>query len=396
MVRLWRPDGGAAVAALAGHRAPVNEVAFSPDGDDGPLGQRRLDRPRSGATAGVAGSFPEESRRRRCQTSSSRRSAPTAATRLSSVLSRRAPTVAHTVDVEHRGGAWRVRAGRRTTPRAGRQRGRRADPDDVVRRDDPDPTDVGRRSRGRGAGHRRLRRRVRRVGQPRPGRGRLRTPAIFDTPARRSFAELVGHDPARRCSAPPSAPTSDRALTASVDGTARVWDAGSGEQLLSVDGVPSTAAACTSSARRWRSAPTVGCSRRRPATRTTLTCGTPTRGEHLVTLEGVQGGGVTDLAFSADGRFLVTASSSDPSRLWDGHSGRLLAPVADSVSSAGAVAFTSDQQAHRARGRRGRRDLGGRPRLLGVRRPGLPRRAREDASHARSSPEREGDLPHRP
>jgi WD40 repeat protein len=62
-------------------------------------------------------------------------------------------------------------------------------------------------------------------------------------------------------------------------------------------------------------------------------------GSHLATLEGVKNGDLKDLGFSDDGRFVVTAPLHGAVRLWDGHSGRLLASVTDPDVDAGAVTF---------------------------------------------------------
>ena len=73
-----------------------------------------------------------------------------------------------------------------------------------------------------------------------------------------------------------------------------------------------------------------------------------------MTLEGAKGGGVTDLAFSDDGRFLVTAHLFGSVRLWDGHSGRPLASVADLRELGRRSRVHRWRATDRARRRRGR------------------------------------------
>jgi WD40 repeat protein len=67
-------------------------------------------------------------------------------------------------------------------------------------------------------------------------------------------------------------------------------------------------------------------------------------GAHLATLEGVKNGDIKGLAFSADGRFVVTAPLSTAVRIWDGHSGRLLASVTAADAGAAAVTFVGDSK----------------------------------------------------
>jgi WD40 repeat protein len=161
---------------------------------------------------------------------------------------------------------------------------------------------------------------------------------IYDTDTGALVAELAGHDPSLEVVGAGFSADGSRALTASVDGTARIWDADSGKQLLQVDAfgephhqreqhatvalssdgkVLATAAGYESDAQLWDA-------------RT---------GEHLATLEGLKTD-LADFAFSDDDRFLVTAPQSGPVRMWDGHSGRLLAGVTDSRDFAGAATFT--------------------------------------------------------
>jgi WD40 repeat protein len=128
-----------------------------------------------------------------------------------------------------------------------------------------------------------------------------------------------------------------RLVTASVDGTARIWDAQSGRQLVEV-------AAFGAPHKQYLQHATVALSPDGKVLATSAAYETDAQlwdartGEHLATLEGLKSD-LADLAFSDDDRFIVTAPQSGPTRIWDGHSGRPLAAVTDS-GDYGATAFT--------------------------------------------------------
>jgi DNA-binding beta-propeller fold protein YncE len=130
-------------------------------------------------------------------------------------------------------------------------------------------------------------------------------------------------------------PDGRRLATASKDNTARVWDAVSGQELLTLkghtgsvqgvafspDGRRLATASFDESARVWDAA----------------------TGTELLKL-GARTGGVTFVAFSPDGRRLATAGHDDgTARVWDGDTGTELLVLKDHVSDAVySVAFSPD------------------------------------------------------
>jgi WD40 repeat protein len=164
---------------------------------------------------------------------------------------------------------------------------------------------------------------------------------IYDTATGELLAGLEGHDPSVEVLGAGFSPDGSRALTASVDGTARIWDAQTGRQLLDVPAIGPTV-------RQYQQAASLALSPDGSVLVTAAGWEEDTRlwdahtGERLATLEGAKEGGVTDAAFSADGRFLVTSSGLGKVRLWDGRTGRPLATVSDRVTTPGATGFVGD------------------------------------------------------
>jgi WD40 repeat protein len=165
---------------------------------------------------------------------------------------------------------------------------------------------------------------------------------IYDTGTGELVTPLEGHDPDWEVFGAAFSQDGSKVATASADNTVRVWDAGTGKQLLEVtafgahphmyeqhadvafspDGrLLATGAGFESDANLWDA-------------RT---------GDHVATLEGSKSD-LTDLAFSEDGRFVVTSYFSSSVRLWDGHSGRLLATVTDQGVPASAASFVDNRQ----------------------------------------------------
>jgi WD40 repeat protein len=165
---------------------------------------------------------------------------------------------------------------------------------------------------------------------------------IYDAGTGELVTPLEGHDPSWEVFGAAFSPDASRVATASADDTARVWDADTGKQLLTVrafgahphmyeqhadvafspDGkLLATGAGFESDANLWDA----------------------TTGDHVATLEGSKSD-LTDVAFSEDGRFIVTGYYSSSVRLWDGHSGRLLATVTDQGVPASAASFVDDKQ----------------------------------------------------
>ena len=121
--------------------------------------------------------------------------------------------------------------------------------------------------------------------------------------------------------------------TASTDGTAKVWDVATGEELLtfsghtdavwsvafSPDGVLLATASADGTARIWDLA----------------------SGDELLTLSGHEGP-VWRVAFSPDGKRLVTTSGDRTAKIWDARSGEELLTLAGHTDFVRGVAFSPD------------------------------------------------------
>ena len=143
--------------------------------------------------------------------------------------------------------------------------------------------------------------------------------------------ELKGHGDAVKSAA--FSPDGARIVTASSDGTARVWDAASGEMLrelkghgdavksaaFSPDGARIVTASEDRTARVWDAA----------------------SGEMLRELKG-HGGAVTSAAFSPDGTRIVTASADKTARVWDAASGEMLRELKGHGGVVSSAAFSPD------------------------------------------------------
>lgn len=339
-VQLWRPTTGSPVASLVGHRGPVNQVAFRPDGAE-VVSASDDSTARVWAATGAETSFPE---RAAGEVGRAFEQALAPGGRYASVVLEPADdgtTVQRTLDVETGAQVGEFALGDDvavrtlsadgtltvTTGYDGTARVRRtADGSVVAEVSFPFAQDA---AFDDGGG------RVLLVGE-------AGAAAIVDATTGAELVTLAGHDPdAGEVAAAGFGAAGTRALTAGLDGTARVWDAGTGEQLvevpafgepgrmalpaatvaLSPDGtVLATGAGWENDARLWDAE----------------------TGDPVATLEGVKGGGITDISFSADGRFVVTTAFSGAVRLWDARSGRPLAPVTDAFEPAQAAAFVGD------------------------------------------------------
>jgi len=129
-------------------------------------------------------------------------------------------------------------------------------------------------------------------------------------------------------------PDGQRVLTAGTDGTARLWDAASGQLLATL--VAHTDAVFTAAFS--------------PDGRRVLTAGTDNTarvwdasGRLLVTLAG-HTAWVVSAAYSPDGQQVLTRSADNTARVWDAASGRLLATLAGHTGPIYSAVFSPDGQ----------------------------------------------------
>ena len=165
---------------------------------------------------------------------------------------------------------------------------------------------------------------------------------IYDVSTGELDAELVGHDPKLQIQSAEFSADGTKAVTSSLDRTARIWDAATGEQLIEVPAftqsdtmLPFYATGATLSP----DSALVATWARYEADAKLWDART---GELVATLEG-QRSFMWDVAFSPSGRYLVTADYNGAIRLWEGESGRLLSLVADLPGYVNAVDFAPDE-----------------------------------------------------
>ncbi|MBZ0172753.1 MAG: serine/threonine protein kinase, partial [Phycisphaerales bacterium] len=146
-----------------------------------------------------------------------------------------------------------------------------------------------------------------------------------------SLAELTGHTGWIQSAA--FSPDGTRIVTASLDSTARVWDAGTGVSLteltghtghvqsasFSPDGTRIVTASRDNTARVWDAA----------------------TGQTLAELTG-HTGSVLSAAFSPDGTRIVTASLDSTARIWDAATGETLAELSGHTSFFRSAVFSPD------------------------------------------------------
>jgi WD40 repeat protein len=162
---------------------------------------------------------------------------------------------------------------------------------------------------------------------------RDRTLRLWDVKTGKALATLEGHTDAVWACA--FAPDGSRVLSGSYDKTLKVWDAGTGEELASLDEHAGQVQACSFFPDgRWLSASWDGTLR--------VWAAKPGgRGEQFATRHR---GPVEDCAFSPDGRHLVS-SARDGRRIWDAATGQELVGLTEQEAPRGLVPPSSQRSA---------------------------------------------------
>ncbi|HVS75905.1 MAG TPA: serine/threonine-protein kinase, partial [Steroidobacteraceae bacterium] len=157
--------------------------------------------------------------------------------------------------------------------------------------------------------------------------------SVFESARARDLRDfvLIGHTDRVRSVA--YSPGGRRLVSASYDGTARIWDASSGRQLLVLRGHrgPVMSAAFSPRGRRIATASFDGTARIWDAA----------TGSVLAILRGHEGR-VRSAAFSPDGRQIVTASYDHTARIWDAASGMQIRALTGHSALVTAAAFSPD------------------------------------------------------
>ena len=123
-------------------------------------------------------------------------------------------------------------------------------------------------------------------------------------------------------------------LTASGDNTARIWDAESGEELVTLSGhtgdgelgglQPGRSALCSPPVRTTRRA-----------------SGMPRAARNVVTLSG-HTDDVNSAVYSPDGRSVLTASDDNTARIWDAESGQELVTLSGHTERVNSAVYSPD------------------------------------------------------
>ena len=129
-------------------------------------------------------------------------------------------------------------------------------------------------------------------------------------------------------------PDGKRLATGGMDGTAKVWDAQTGEKLLTLEGRPDYVTGVAFSPNGRRIATASGNTARLWAAET---------GKELLTLRGHRGV-LESVAFSPDGNRLATASDDQTVKLWDVETGKEIMTLGGHLGAVLGVAFSPDSK----------------------------------------------------
>ena len=127
-------------------------------------------------------------------------------------------------------------------------------------------------------------------------------------------------------------PDGTRLATASDDGTAKIWDAATGRQLLTLETGPSASVAFSPDGTRLATANYEA---------HTITIWDAVTGQDLLTLTG-HSAGVNQAVFSPDGSQIATASEDRTARLWDATTGERVFTLSGHTDIVSSIAFSPD------------------------------------------------------
>jgi WD40 repeat protein len=171
-----------------------------------------------------------------------------------------------------------------------------------------------------------------------------RTARVWDTASGAPVAELRGHS--RGLSDAAFSPDGRRVVTTAADGTARVWDAATGQPIATLEGhaIPPQHACFSPAPRQARGAVSLpngdGARVLTCARDVTARVWDATTGKELLTLRG-HTTGVYQARFSPDGTRIITAGGM-AARVWDAATGRELIALGNHDNSVRDAAFLSD------------------------------------------------------